>query len=270
MVNRHDAGRQLRLSLALLLLTVCPAVAAAVEEDDPTRPVGSFDLRPKYEDDTVTAPNDKGSLTFRGNFTWALGGDWKLAAREDLPLVLSNATTTANAGGAWRFGLGRPLASTYVADTLDERWAFAIGSQLAMPASDSVFGSGNWDLVPIIAARAMLPEISPGSYFVPQLRYDVSFAQSFSSRGTSNLQFSPQLKIMLPEDWFAVLFPSTDIRWNFGAAAAGQKGRFFLPLDGEIGRSVGGMTVSLEASAPLIDDYPLYRFKTELRLSVPL
>lgn len=89
MVNRHDAGRQLRLSLALLLLTVCPAVAAAVEEDDPTRPVGSFDLRPKYEDDTVTAPNDKGSLTFRGNFTWALGGDWKLAAREDLPLVLS-------------------------------------------------------------------------------------------------------------------------------------------------------------------------------------
>jgi hypothetical protein len=68
-----------------------------------------------------------------------------------------------------------------------------------------------------------------------------------------------------------ILFPGTDIRYNFGPKVSGQTGRFFLPFDGEIGRNIGERIVaSLEVSAPMIDDYPVYRLKAELRLSYQL
>ena len=114
----------------------------------------------------------------------------------------------------------------------------------------------------------MLPEITDGSYFVPQFRYAQSFAQSFSGRAASNLQFSPQLKVALPGQWFVIAWPSTDIRWNFGAKTSGQTGRLFFPLDLTVGRNLAeARTVSLEVSEPLIRDYPVYRFKLEARLS---
>ena len=132
----------------------------------------------------------------------------------------------------------------------------------------SAFGNGHWDIVPILAARYMLPEITDGSFFVPQLRYAQSFAQSFSSRANSNLQFSPQLKVMLPESWFLIAWPSPDIRWNFGQKLSGQTGRLFLPLDLAVGRALSpSHTVSLEVSEPLVNAYPVYRFKIEARIS---
>ena len=114
----------------------------------------------------------------------------------------------------------------------------------------------------------MLPEISDGSFFVPLFRYEQTFAASYpGSRPSSNLQFSPQLKINLPETWFVSLFPSPDIRWNFGAKANGQTGRLFLPFDAQAGRSFGNLLTSLEVSVPVIKDYPVYHLKIEARLS---
>ncbi|HEY1878181.1 MAG TPA: hypothetical protein VGG66_11960 [Rhizomicrobium sp.] len=254
-----------------------PGVAMAEEQDDPTRPVTSVDLRPHYEDDTVSARNDRLNLIFRRNDKWILDGNWKLATRMDVPLAFSDSQTDANPSGAYRAGLGRVLLESYVADLLDDRWAFAAGSQLVTPASSSNLGSGNWDLVPVMGARYMLPEISNGSYFIPEVRYAVSIGRSFKSRSTSEsraaseLQFGPQLKVMVGPDWFFTLFPSTDIRVNFGRKVTGQTGRLFLPLDGEIGCNLSDTQVaSLEVSAPLVRDYPLYRLKIEARLSVRL
>jgi hypothetical protein len=114
----------------------------------------------------------------------------------------------------------------------------------------------------------MLPEISTGSYFVPQISYDFSFAQSFPGRNARNLQFAPELNIALKESWFVVLYPSTDIRLNFGDPLSGQTGRLFLPLDVAIGRKFADNVVaSLEVSVPVVKDYPVYRFKTEARIS---
>jgi hypothetical protein len=62
-------------------------------------------------------------------------------------------------------------------------------------------------------------------------------------------------------------YPSNDIRINFGDPISGQTGRLFLPLDMSIGREVtDSLTISLEAGVPIINDYPVYNFKTELRM----
>ncbi|HWU53929.1 MAG TPA: transporter [Rhizomicrobium sp.] len=216
----------------------------------------------------MSGQNDRLSLIFRRNAKWDLDDGWKLATRIDLPITFANAVTDANPNGNYEAGLGRALVSAYLADEIDDRWAYAFGSRIRAPASGSAFGSGNWEIAPIVAARYMLPEITDGSYFVPQLRYAQSFAQSFSSRSTSNLQFAPQLKVALPDKWFVIAWPSTDIRWNFGPKASGQTGRLFFPLDLAIGHNLTqARTVSLEVSAPVIRDYPVYRIKIEARLS---
>lgn len=246
-------------------------MAAAEEQDDPTRPVTSLDLRPHYEDDTVSARNDRLNLIFRRNDKWDLDGDWKLATRLDVPMAFSDNQTDANPSGAYRAGLGRVLLQVYAADLLDDRWAVAAGSQLVTAAAASNYGSGNWDMVPILAARALLPEISEGSYFVSEARYAVSFGRSFGSRPASELQFAPEFKLAVSPRWFVVLFPSTDIRMNFGRKVTGQTGRLFLPLDGEMGCNLGdGKVASLEVSAPVVRDYPLYRLKIEARFSLRL
>jgi hypothetical protein len=85
------------------------------------------------------------------------------------------------------------------------------------------------------------------------------------------LQFSPELKLALSPQYFVTLFPSTDIRMNFGRKVTGQTGRLFLPLDGAIGCNLSDSQVlSLEVSAPVVRDYPLYRLKIEARFSLRL
>jgi hypothetical protein len=253
----------------LLAAPASGAEAAMVEQDDPTRPVTIFDFRVHFENDgTDGQQNDRLSLIFRRNVKWDLDNSWKLATRVDLPITFANKVTDTNPDGSYEAGLGRALISAYLANEIDDRWAYAFGSRVRAPASGSAYGSGNWEIAPIVAARYMLPEIGDGSYFVPQLRYAQSFAQSFPGRATSDLQFSPQLKVALPGKWFVIAWPSTDIRWNFGPKASGQTGRLFFPLDLTVGRNLAeARTISLEVSAPVIRDYPVYRLKIEARFS---
>lgn len=49
---------------------------------------------------------------------------------------------------------------------------------------------------------------------------------------------------------------------------SGQKGPLFLPFDMAAGRKFGDDVVaSLEMSVPIVNDYPVYKFKTELKLT---
>jgi hypothetical protein len=73
----------------------------------------------------------------------------------------------------------------------------------------------------------------------------------------------------LPERWFLTLYPSYDIRINYGDPKSGQTGRLFLPADFAVGREVSDhLVISLEISVPMIKDYPVYDFKTQLRFVV--
>jgi hypothetical protein len=57
------------------------------------------------------------------------------------------------------------------------------------------------------------------------------------------------------------------VRINFGAPVAGQTGRLFLPFDAEIGKKLAdGIVLMLEASVPMIKDYPVYNFKADFRI----
>jgi hypothetical protein len=275
-----------RICALVLAAALCPSAQAqtapqapggdvtaeAGDDDDITQPVRTLDLRYHVEDDTASAHGDRQSLIFRRNFKAEFDPGWTLGLRADLPVTFSNEVTAGNPDGAYQTGMGRPLALGYLAHTLDERQAWGAGAEIIAPAaSGSAFGNGNWDILPIAGYRYRIPEIGPGSFFLAQFRYSTTFAQSFSATPTSNLQFSLELKIVLPDKWFVVLFPSTDIRYNFGAKVNGQAGPLFLPFDGEIGRTISDrMVASLEMSAPVVDDYPVYHFKIELRLSYQL
>ncbi len=242
---------------------------SSVDQDDPTRPTNYFDVRNRYQDSTTTKQNDQVQTIFRGNGTMKISKDWEFGYRLDFPLIASNAVTSTDPDGDYKYGVGRPLVSAYLANIINDRWAYAFGSQVNGPAvSGTQFGSGNWDVRPLFAVRAMLPEITEGSYFVPLFRYAQTFAQSYpNSRPASNLQISPQLKIDLPGTWFVTLFPSPDVRWNFGAKTGAQTGRLFLPFDISGGRKFGNLLTSLEMSVPIVKDYPVYHLKIEARLS---
>jgi hypothetical protein len=241
------------------------------ESDDPTRPVTDLDLRLLYEDNTTTKQSDKHEQILRINQMITLNEYWRIGLRFDFPLTASNAISSTDLDGGYQYGVGRPLVSAYLANILTDRWAYAFGGQVHSPALSGVeFGSQNWDVRPFVAVRTMLPEISDGSFFVPVLRYAQTFAQNASGRLTSNMQFSPQLKIDLPGTWYVALFPSPDIRWNFGAKSSGQTGRLFLPFDASAGRNFGRFLTSLEVSVPIVKDYPVYHLKIEARLSYQL
>jgi hypothetical protein len=65
------------------------------------------------------------------------------------------------------------------------------------------------------------------------------------------------------------LYPSYDVRINYGAPRAGQTGRLFLPFDALIGvKMTDNIQVSLEVGVPIIKDYPVYDFKTEARVRI--
>src|SRR5262249_11169342 len=60
---------------------------------------------------------------------------------------------------------------------------------------------------------------------------DFSFAGDPTKKNISNLQLWPMLNINLPDHWFFTLYPSADIRVNYGDPVTGQTGRLFLPFD---------------------------------------
>ena len=124
-------------------------------------------------------------------------------------------------------------------------------------------------MMPIAGVRDKLPEISADSSFTFLVRYDVSVAGDPSRKNISNLQLAPTLNLDLPNRWFLTFYPSPDIRVNFGDPVTGQTGRLFLPFDVLVGRKLtSDWVASLEVSVPMINDYPVYNFKTEARLNL--
>jgi hypothetical protein len=243
--------------------------------EDFTRPQSLLQLRYQYQ----TAPGSGGgpgttrevttdTVYLREDHRFDFAPQWTLALRGDLPMVTKNPITSGNPSGDYQFGVGDLDFQTAVIHALDPRWAVGLGTRLIAPTGGDEFGTGKWQILSGFAVRSMLPEISAGSYFVPQIRYDASFAGDAAAKKISNLQFMPTLNIGLPEHWFFTLYPSADIRINYGDPITGQTGSLFLPLDILIGRTVmTGVVMSLEIGVPIIKDYPVYDFKTVMRIN---
>jgi hypothetical protein len=209
------------------------------------------------------------TLNLRYDHAFDMSSGWILLTRSDLPMLAKNPITDFNPNGDYVRGIGDVDAQAALIHDINQRWAFGFGMRVIAPTGNDVLGSGKWQVMPIVGARLALPEISTASYFEPLLRYDVSVAGDPTRRNISNLQFAPTLTIGLPDRWFVTLYPSTDIRVNFGDPITGQTGRLFFPFDVRVGKKItDNLALSLEIGVPIVRDYPVYDFKTQLRLNV--
>jgi len=165
-------------------------------------------------------------------------------------------------------GIGDSFAQLVLARSIDSHWAYGFGARLVAPTAADTLGSGKWQIMPGFGMRYSFLEVGPETYFVPSVRYAMSVAGDPSRRSINQPQIAPTLNIGLPDHWFVTFYPSNDIRINYGDPVPGQTGRLFLPFDAAVGRKVtDSLTVTLEFSVPLIKDYPVYNFKSELRIS---
>jgi hypothetical protein len=251
-------------------------VAAENNGEDFTRPQTLLQLRYLYQ----TAPGSgtvpgtfrtvtTDSLILRSDAKIDFAPQWTLALRGDLPFTAKNAITSADPTGGYVYGLGDADVQAALIRTIDARWAAGAGFRAVAPTGTDGLTSGTWQALPMVGARYMLPEISAGSFFTGLVRYAASFAAEPGAKNVSNLQFAPTLNIFLPNRWFVTFYPSPDIRINYGDPITGQTGRLFLPFDFMVGRDIGkNITVSLEASVPIVNQYPVYDFKTVARLNL--
>jgi Putative MetA-pathway of phenol degradation len=243
---------------------------------DITRPENSFDARFQVRTSSGTSSSGAPTSTvrdfeiFRLSSRIELNADWKLGVLAQLP-ILAKTTTTENSssGPDYEFGIGNAVVQAFLARKIDERWAFGFGARLVAPTAADSLGSGKWEIMPGFGVRYALLEFGPDTYFVPVIRYAISFAGDPSKRNISEPQIAPTLNIGLPDHWFMTFYPSNDIRINYGDPISGQTGRLFLPFDVAVGRKVADrLLMSLEVSVPIIKDYPVYNFKTEMRFVV--
>jgi hypothetical protein len=214
--------------------------------------------------DTVTTD----TLNFRYDHRIDLSPQSLIVLRADLPLLAKNPMNSGNPNGDYLYGVGDADAQAVFVYNFDQRWAGGAGIRLIAPTGGDVLGSGKWQFMPIAGFRYGLPEISSGSFFEPFARYDVSFAGDPVARNISNLQLAPYFSLGLPGTWFVAFYPSADIRINFGDPVTGQTGRLFLPFDARVGRNLTDhIAVSLEIGVPIINEYPVYNFKAQIRLN---
>jgi hypothetical protein len=236
--------------------------------DDATRPLNLLQLRYTYKPAPgATRTVTTHTITLRADRRIDLAPDWQFAFRTDLPTLVTNPITFDNPEGHFRYGMGDAEFQAALIHDFNKRWAAGFGAKLIAPTGTDDLASGKWQVMPGASFRVMLPKIGPDSYFVPLVRYDLSFAGDPSRNDISNLQFAPTLNLDLPNRWFFTFYPNPDIRWNFGDPVPGQTGRLFLPFDAMVGRVLkNGWVASFEGSVPIVKDYPVYDYKIETRV----
>jgi hypothetical protein len=242
--------------------------------DDPTKPLGKIELLDRYTEAPGPGVAEGTTKSVKTNTPFAridapfrLAPQWELNFRTEIPVVWTNGLTPTNPTGATVSGFGNVLGQAWVVHDLDQRWAVALGGQLIAPTSTNGVATDAWEQVTGFVVRAMLPEISPGSYFAPQVRYGIDFEGNDDGRLLRQLRIAPTLNINLPQNQFFTLYPSPDIRLNYGAPVHNQTGRLFLPLNFMIGwKPTEHTVISAEFGIPIIKDFPVYTFKTQLRV----
>jgi hypothetical protein len=299
--GHRELGRGVQMSCRLFgcwllaIVALQPATAAPQEEmtipaaqqtnsgdqaentgDDFVRPSNLFQLFYEYKTKpgSGSTPGTISEVTsdivhLRMDHRIDFASQWALGLRADLPFLAKNPISSDNPAGNYLYGFGDADFQAALLHKFDTRWAAGFGARLIAPTGGDNLGSGKWQIMPGFGVRYALPEVSPNSYFEPVLWYDASFAGDPSKKTISNLRVAPTFNLSLPDHWFVTLFPSSDIRVNYGPPVTGQTGRLFLPFDARIGRKLtDDLVLSLEVGVPIIKDYPVYDFKTEVRLNM--
>jgi hypothetical protein len=150
--------------------------------DDPTHPLGKIELLDRF----TTAPGpgaaegttkrvDTNTPFARIETPFRIAPQWELAFRVEIPVVWTNPVTPQNPSGQVITGFGNVLTQTWLIYEINPRWAVAAGAQVIAPTATNGVASDAWEEVTGAVVRVMLPELSEGSYFAPQVRYGVDF-----------------------------------------------------------------------------------------------
>jgi hypothetical protein len=235
-----------------------------------TRPENFFETR--LYDTTSGATTSRTNTLFwalrRGGF-FALDESWKVGWLAVLPVVQETTHGPNSGNSSSALGIGDVYSQAHLIRTVNDRWAYGFGARLYAPTGGDTLGTDKWQILPGVGVRYSFLEFGHDTYFVPTVRYAISFAGDPSRRNISQPQIAPTLNVGLPDHWFVTFYPSHEIRINLGDPIPGQTGRLFLPFDAGIGRKVTQNVVLMwEASVPIIKEYPLYNFKTDLRLKI--
>jgi hypothetical protein len=240
--------------------------------EDFTRPTGRLDLRGRYErlpDDGGRRP-EKWVTTLRTDLWTGLGPGWKLYARVDVPLVYANDVTgSSNPNGHAKFGVGDLLTeAAIILPPPTPRLGYGFGVRAVWPtAGVDDAGQGKYQIGPLVGVRYSLPEISPGSFFLTEVRYQNSIASRNHDKATphiNRLYIQPKLNISLPSAWFLTFFASESIQIDFA-----DGGKSFVPFDLMIGRKFGeNLIASVEYSRGLFHDqgFEPYQWQLEGRI----
>jgi hypothetical protein len=240
--------------------------------EDITRPRTLFQLRQRYQrlSDEGGREPEKWTTTLRADLWTSLGDGWKLYGRVDQPLVYSNDVTSGfNPNGHSRFGQGDLLTEiAIIAPSPTARLGYGAGVRVVWPTAGlNEAGDGKYQIGPVVGVRYSLPEISPGSFFLPQVIYVNSVASRNQNSGRANinqLNIQPKFNVALPDDWFLTAYASENIEINYG-----DDGKLFLPFDLMVGKNLFGRWVaSLEYSRQLFHakDFEPYRWQLETRI----
>ena len=143
--------------------------------DDPTQPLGKIELLDRYTEAPGPGVEEGTTKRVETNTPFArieaplrLAPQWELNFRAEIPVVWTNGVTAENPTGATVSGFGNVLTQGWIVHDLDRRWAVALGGQLIAPTSTNGVATDAWEQVTGLVVRAMLPEISPGSYLAPR------------------------------------------------------------------------------------------------------
>lgn len=236
---------------------------------DFTRPQRSVETRLEYRTSSGTSSRiDRETLLLRATWKAELEAGWKLGLLAQVPFVDKTTKSFDPPSSTNDTGISDSTIQGALSHAIDQRWAFGLGARLVAPAAQDALGTGKWQIMPGFAVRYAFLEM-PDTYFVPVIRYAMSFAGDPTRRNIREPQIAPTLNIGLPDRWFVTFYPSNDIRINFGDPISGQTGRLFLPLDVAVGRKItDSLFMSLEVSVPIVKEYPVYNFKTELKIAL--
>lgn len=240
--------------------------------EDITRPKNLFQVRQRYErlPDADGRQPEKWTTTLRADLWTGLGDGWKLYGRLDEPLVYSNDVTSSfNPNGDSRFGQGDLLTEiAIIAPPPTARLGYGLGVRAVWPTAGlNEAGQGKYQIGPVVGVRYSLPEISPGSFFLPQIIYLNSVASRNENKGRADinqLNIQPKFNVSLPDDWFLTAYASENIQINYG-----DDGKLFLPFDLMVGKKLFDRFVaSLEYSRQLIHDkgFEPYQWQLEGRI----
>lgn len=251
----------LPMYIAFFLLINCDGMAASSGEkasnvgQDFTRPLSLIDLRWTYQN--RVAKQEYHDLTLRLEKPFRLSEQWTLNTRFDLPVVHKNLPGL----GQETWGVGDIDFQAGLIRKLNDRYSVGGGARAIFPsASEKRFGTGKYRLLVGGGFRAMLSEISAGSFIAPQVQYDFDIAGDDVGPYISTLRILPTFHLSLSHGQFVTLLSTGDMRYNFNSNT------WFVPVDVTYGKRWGNVIGSIQASYPIVDDSKLYEFKTMLRV----